>query len=131
MKTDESARQLQKGLIRLTELFPANQEATPAIKPGKQPFDDPSARRFARFQAVDRVLRKLILFVVLRIEPHMRLVAPVVQLAIDGIMIVGRVQAQVLRSSNGWLWPIKALGIKRREQQFAVMAIGPLNAEGQ
>lgn len=61
MKTNESARQLYKRSIGLTELFPANQETTPAIEPGKQPFDDPPSRRFARFQVVGSVLRRLIL----------------------------------------------------------------------
>jgi len=131
MKTDESTRQLQERLIGFTELFPANQKATPAIEPGKQPFDDPSSGRFAWFQAVARLLWRLIPLVVLSIEPHMRLVASFIQLPIDGIMIVGCIQAQVLRGSNRWLWAIKALSIKGGEQQFAVMAIGSLNGQGQ
>ena len=82
MKTDESTRQLQERLIGFTELFPANQKATPAIEPGKQPFDDPSSGRFAWFQAVARLLWRLIPLVVLSIEPHMRLVASFIQLPI-------------------------------------------------
>src|SRR5437764_8871751 len=131
MKTDESTGQLQKSLIGFTELFPADQETTPAIEPGEQPFHHPSARRFAWFQAVGSVLWWLIPFVVLRIEPHVRLVAPFVQLAIDGIMIVGRIQAQVLRVDDGWLWAIKTERIQGGEQQFAIMSIGPFDTQGQ
>ncbi len=106
MKTNESTRQLQKGLIRLTELFPPNQEATPAIEPRKQAFDDPSTRCFAWFQAIDALLWRPIPLVVVSIETHMRLVAPFVQLAIDGIMIVSSIQAQMLRSLNRWFWTL-------------------------
>ena len=102
MKTNEATGQMQKGLIGFTQLVPAHQETPPAIKPGEKAFDDLSSRRFAGFQTVCSVLRRLIPFVVVRIEPHMRLVAPLVQLARDGIMIVGRIQAQILRINDCW-----------------------------
>ncbi len=131
MKTDESTGQLQERLIRFTKLFPANQKATPAIEPGKQAFDHPSSRRFTRFQAVGKVFWWLIPLVILRIEPDMWLIAPFIQFPIDGIMIVGCIQAQVLRSKNGWFGTLKAQGIKSGEQQFAIMAIGSLNSKSQ
>ena len=97
LKTDESTRQLQKGLIRFSKLFPTYQEATPAIEPGKQAFDDLAVRRFAWNQAISFLLWWVIPFVVVSIEPYMWLVASCVQLPIDGVMIVGRIQAQVLK----------------------------------
>lgn len=127
MKTYESTDQLQKRLIRFTKLFPMDQK----IEPGKQLFDDPSSRHFTGFQAVCNVFWLRILFVVLRIEPNMRLVATIIQFSIDGNMIMGCIQAQILRSSDSRLRAIKAQGIKSREQQFALMAIGSLNDQGQ
>src|SRR5690349_4321703 len=98
-------------------------EATPMIEPREKPFDDPSTRRFACFQAISLLLSRLIPFVVLRIESHMRLVAPLIEFSINGVMIVGCIQAQILRLGNGWLWTSILKSVKSGKQQFAIMTI--------
>ena len=131
MKTNESAGQLQKSLIRFTELFPADQETTPAIEPREKPFDDPSSRRFPRFQAVRLFLGRLIPLVVLPIESDVWLVASLIEFPIDGVMIIGRIQAQVLWMAHRWFRLLVVQRIQGREKQLAVMAIGSINTEGQ
>ena len=59
---------------------------------------------------------------VLRIQSHMRFVATLIQLAIDGIMIVGCIQAQVLWGTNWWLWARILKSIESGKQQFAIMS---------
>src|SRR5581483_6554316 len=107
MKTNEGTGQLEKRLVRRGKFLPADQEPSRTIEPGEKPLHDPSSRRFTRFQTVGSLLGWLIPFMVLRIEPHMRLRASFIQLSIDEIMIVGRIQAQVLRMDDGGLWAIK------------------------
>src|SRR5690348_14741543 len=117
MKTNETTSQLQKRLIGLPELVPTDQEATPAIEPREQPFHHPTSRCFARLQAVGGFLGRLLPLVLVRIEPHMGLKATLVQLAIDGIKIVGRIQTQVLRILHRWLRALKGERIQGGEQQ--------------
>ena len=81
VKANEPTGHLQKSVIGLSELVPADQQATRAKKPGEKPLDDPSSRRFARLQAVGVFLGRLIPCEVLLIEPDMRLIAALVRLA--------------------------------------------------
>ena len=46
-------------------------------------------------------------------------------------MIVGSMQTQVVWTLDGGLWAIKIEGRKSREQQFAIMTIGPVDEQSQ
>ena len=61
----------------------------------------------------------------------MWLIAPFIQLPIDGIMVVGGIQTHILWVADCWLGTLKIKSIQGGKQQFAVMAIGSCNAQSQ
>jgi hypothetical protein len=107
MKTNESAGQLEKSLVRGSELLPADQELSRAIEPGEKPLHDPSPRLLRGFQAVGRpILGRLTLEcfpiprMVCGIQAHMRLIASEIKVCIHRVVIAASIQAEVCGCST-------------------------------
>ena len=131
MKTNESTSQLQKGLIGFTKLFPAYQQAPPAIEPGEKSLDDPSPRSFAASKLLASSCGKLIPLVVLRIEADVWLIASLIELTVDGVMIVGQHPGTDFVGGPRLVQAARFQRIQCREKQLAIMAISPINTQSQ
>lgn len=137
MKTDESTSQLQESLIGDVKLLPADQESPPAVEPGEETLNDPAPGFFGGFQRVcsqglSFLLLECLLIpsMVVRVETYMRLVASQIEVAVDNVIVIASVHAQVLRLLHGWLGTSNRQCIQRGPDQFHVMTIGSLNHHG-
>src|SRR5437899_10039897 len=103
METNEGAGQRQESIVGVVQLFPADDNSTPAIEPGEEAFDHPSSGDFGRFQSIGSFLglclgrmRLPIPSVIVAIETHMRLISFLVKQAVDHIVVIASIQTQML-----------------------------------
>src|ERR1051326_1956544 len=118
MKTNERTGQLEKRLVRSTELLPTDQEPARAIEPREEPLHDPTPGLFGRLQTAGRLRFGWMLLegfpiprMVFGIQPRMRFIATFIEVSVDHVIIIACIQAQVVRLLHGGLRPLIALGI--------------------
>ena len=133
MKTDERTSQFKKRFVWSAEFLPADQEPARTIEPGEQPLHHPTSGLLGWFQAVDRFRggwmqfeRFLIPLMVVWVQTRMGFVAPKIEVPINGVVIIARIQAQVLRLLHGGLRSLIPLGIQGGRNQLHIVTIGSL-----
>ncbi len=82
MKTKKHTGQLEKCLIRSTELLPADQEPSRAIEPGEETLDHPTSGLLGGFQVIGGLFQQWVVLerlpipsMVVRIQTRMRFIA--------------------------------------------------------
>src|SRR6266700_2931857 len=138
MKTNEGTGQLEKRLVRGTELLPADQQPARTIEPREEPLYHPAPGFLGWFQTVGRFSlrwmqfeRFLIPLMVVGVQTCMRFVAPKIEISIHRVVIIARIQTQVLRSLHGRFRSFISLGIQGSSNQLHIMTIGSLNHQRQ
>src|SRR5579883_3362429 len=123
VENELSTSQMKESQIIFGLLFPTHQQAAGTIEPGMGAFDHPAPRPKARGSG-------FILFL-LPATANVSLVVMGLHLLMDYGIIVASVQTQMLGGVDAWLWAKHDEAIEGGTQQFHVMAIGPINDDGQ